>query len=246
MQPRQARHLRPALNLEHAHGIGLLQRAVNHGIVGRQLGQIDVFLICSRMSVDGLFQHRHHAQPEQIDLDDAHVGAIFFVPLHHHPAGHGGRLQRHDRIQLSLANHHSARVLAEMTRQVLHAPGTARRTCDARMAADRTRHRETAVPACRPGSLYSHELTSPARRSSVSPSKPSDLPNLARRRPSAIGDDVCGHRRAQLAVTLIHILNRALALVAAGQIEIDVRPLAALLREEALEQQLHAARDQRR
>ena len=58
----------------------------------------------------------------------------------------------------------------------------------------------------------------------------------------AIGNDVRRHRRAQLAVALIHVLNGALALIAAGQVEIDVGPLAALLRQETLEEQLHADR----
>ena len=65
--------------------------------------------------------HRHHAQAEQVHFDDAHVGAIFFVPLHHHAAGHGGGLERHDGIELPLADDHAARMLAEMPRQILHA-----------------------------------------------------------------------------------------------------------------------------
>ena len=59
---------------------------------------------------------------------------------------------------------------------------------------------------------------------------------------SAIGNDVGGHRRAQFAVTLIDVLNCPLALVAAGQVEIDVRPLATLFGEKALEKQVHADR----
>ena len=55
------------------------------------------------------------------------------------------------------------------------------------------------------------------------------LANFARRRTPAIGDDVRRHRRAQFSVALVHILNRALALISTWQIEIDVRPLAALL-----------------
>ena len=65
------------------------------------------------------FEHGHHAQAEQIHFDDAHVGAIFFVPLHDDAAGHGGGLQRHDGIELALADHHAAGMLAEMARQIL-------------------------------------------------------------------------------------------------------------------------------
>ena len=68
------------------------------------------------------------------------------------------------------------------------------------------------------------------------------LADLARRALAAIGDDVGGHRRAVLAVFLVDVLNHALAAIAARQIEIDVGPLAALFRQEPLEQQLHADR----
>ena len=81
-----------------------------------------------------------------------------------------------------------------------------------------------------------------ASRSICAGSKPEHLADLARRGPAAIGDDVGGHGRAELAVALVDVLNDALALIAARQIEIDVGPLAALLREKALEQQVHADR----
>ncbi len=42
------------------------------------------------------------------------------------------------------------------------------------------------------------------------------------------------------AVTLINILDGTLALVAAGQVNINVGPLATFFRKEALKQQLHA------
>ena len=66
------------------------------------------------------------------------------------------------------------------------------------------------------------------------------LADLARGGASAIGNDVGGHGRAELAVALVDILDGLLALIAAGQVEIDVGPLAALFREKALEEQLHA------
>ena len=45
-----------------------------------------------------------------------------------------------------------------------------------------------------------------------------------------------------IAVLLVHVLDRPLAAIAARQIEIDVRPLAALFREKPLEQQIHPDR----
>ena len=68
------------------------------------------------------------------------------------------------------------------------------------------------------------------------------LAHFARRAAAAIGDDVGGHRRAVPAVLLVDVLDHLLAPIAARQIEIDVGPLAALLRQEALEEQIHADR----
>ena len=65
------------------------------------------------------------------------------------------------------------------------------------------------------------------------------LAHLARGRPATISDDIRGHRGAKLAISLIDGLNRAFALIAAGKIEIDVGPLAALFGKESLEEQLH-------
>ena len=82
--------------------------------------QVDFFVIVVANEFDGIFEHGHHAEAEQIDFDDAHVGAIFFVPLHDDAAGHGGGLERDDGIELSLADDHAAGVLAEMARHILH------------------------------------------------------------------------------------------------------------------------------
>ena len=46
---------------------------------------------CAVMPVDQMnrfFEHRHHAESEQIDFYDLHVGAIVFIPLHDHASRH--------------------------------------------------------------------------------------------------------------------------------------------------------------
>ena len=64
--------------------------------------------------------------------------------------------------------------------------------------------------------------------------------DFARGGAAAIGDDVGGHGRAELAVALVDVLNGALALIAAGEVEVDVGPLAALFGQEALEEKIHS------
>ena len=65
------------------------------------------------------------------------------------------------------------------------------------------------------------------------------LAHFTRCRAAAIGDDVGGHRRAERTVEFIHVLNDLLALFAGGQVEVDVGPLAAVLVEKPLKEQLH-------
>ncbi len=87
------------------------------------------------------------------------------------------------------------------------------------------------------------ELGEAVERSGI---KAQRLSCFARGRASAIRDDVGGHRRAEFAVTLIDVLYGAFTTVAAGQVEIDVGPLAALFGEKALEQAGPCRQDQSR
>jgi hypothetical protein len=91
------------------------------------VGEIDLVarlqpVVCS-LDVDRrhrLLQHRHHPEAEQIDLDDAHLGAVVLVPLHDDAAGHAGVLEGHHGIEATLTDDHATGVLAEMTREILH------------------------------------------------------------------------------------------------------------------------------
>ena len=143
------------------------------------------------------------------------------------------------RIKLALADHHAAGVLAQMPRQVLQPHTKIKIFRDALL-----REIKPAVVKCRSnvsfGPRHSKLPTMAERRLSVSVSKPKTLPTSRAARPSSIRDDVRRHGRAQLSITLIDILNRLLALIAAGQIEIDVRPFAALFRKKSLKEQVHA------
>ena len=96
------------------------------------------------------------------------------------------------------------------------------------------------------GPFHSHaptNLVKPAQRLRIETER---LSRLARGGPSSIGNDIGGHGRAQFAIALVHVLNGAFTAVAAGQIEIDIRPLATFSREETFKEQLHAHRINRR
>jgi len=62
------------------------------------------------------------------------------------------------------------------------------------------------------------------------------LADIARRRATAITDDVRRHRCAKLSIAFVDVLDHALALVARRKIEINVRPLVAIVVQKSLEQ----------
>ncbi len=156
--------------------------------------------------------------------------------------GHAGGLERHDRVERALADHHAAGVLAEMARQVLDAQPQLGKRPHARHRRATGRLLRRLRPSVSVGSTNSKLFITLASRSIVGVGERQRLADFARRAAAAIGDDVGGHRRAEPAVLLVDVLDDALAALAARQVEIDVRPLAALLREEALEQQVHRDR----
>ena len=68
------------------------------------------------------------------------------------------------------------------------------------------------------------------------------LGGLARRGAVAVGDDVGRHAGAVGAVLLVDVLDDFFALVPRREVQVDVGPLAAFLREEPLEEELHLHR----
>ena len=180
-------------------------------------------------------------EAEQVDLDEPHVGAVLLVPLHDHAAGHAGVLERHHLIEPVLADDHAAAVLAQMPRQILHPVPEIGELAHPRIDAV---HADLAqVPGQRLAAVHEleavHQLGEPIDQVGV---KAQRLAHFPRGAAVAVGDDVGRHRRAQLPVALVDVLDHALAPIAAGQVEIDVGPLAALFREEPLEEQLHPDR----
>ena len=136
-------------------------------------------------------------------------------------------------------------MLPEVARQILHLHPELGEMLHATIA--RIEARRGHVAADRVGRIDELELVhhfgEPIDDRLVDPER---LANFARRAASAIGDDVGRHRRAMPAVLFVDVLDHALAAIAARQIDVDVRPLAALLRQEPFEEQIHADRIDRR
>src|SRR6185369_3140699 len=81
--------------------------------------RIHFFRIVLANEFNAVFQDRHHSQAQEIDLNDSQCGTVIFVPLHHNASRHSSWFKWNDRIQLPLANDHTARMLSEMPWQIL-------------------------------------------------------------------------------------------------------------------------------
>src|SRR6266849_1506649 len=116
---RQGGHLCAAFHLKHSHRIGTFQHFIDLRVVLRKLSQVEWLLMVPGYQFEAVFEHGHHAEAKQIDLDNLQVSTVFLIPLDDGAPRHRGPFQRNNRSELPRADHHAARVLPEMTRKVL-------------------------------------------------------------------------------------------------------------------------------
>ena len=241
---RQGRHLRPALHLEHPHGVRPLEHAVGLGVVRRQVGQVDVHPLVAADHRHHFLQGVEHAEPQQVDLDDPQIGAVVLVPLDHRAPLHGRRLQGHHLVQAAGGHDHAAGMLPQVPGQVLDA-----------LPQLREEHYPPLLGVEAGGTQLLAQVLVVAAAGVVAPAaellrqavhlvrgEPQGLGGLPGGALVPVGDDVGGHRRAVVAVAAVDVLDHLLPGLAGGQVQVDVRPLAALLGQEALEEQPHLHR----
>ena len=113
----QALHLRAALDLEVADRVRGLDPGVDVLVVERDPRQVDGLPAGARDAVDAVLDRGEHAQPEQVDLHEAGVGARVLVPLADLPADHRRRLDRHELDQRPGRDHHPAGMLRDVARE---------------------------------------------------------------------------------------------------------------------------------
>ena len=142
-------------------------------------------------------------------------------------------------IETPLADDHAAGVLAEMARHVLQRDDDVEKFADFQVVEVEAGFAELFLLCVLRVVITPHggEARDFVERGDI---EAEDFAGFARGEASAIGDDVGGHGRAVLAVALVDVLDDALALIAAGEIDIDVGPFAALFGEKAFEEQIHA------
>ncbi len=99
LQSRQHRHLRAALDLEHADRIGARQHVVDGGIVGRQRGQRIILAVMRLQKIEPAAQAAQHAEREHVDLHQAERVDVVLVPLDEGAIVHGGIADGHRLVE---------------------------------------------------------------------------------------------------------------------------------------------------
>ncbi len=223
-----------ALDLEDADAVALAQ----HVIDGRVAG-IDVELqrviaqIMAAHEIEAFADAGEHAERQHIDLHDAQRVDIVLVPFDEGAIVHRGIVDRHHLVEPALGQHEAADMLREMARQIedsLHEVVEARDLgivgieagfghpllliAGGVAAPDHARH------------ARSHILGQAQR-----------LADLAHGAACTIMDDGRGDARALAAIAPVHILDDFLAPLML-EVDVDVRRLLALSREEAREEQV--------
>jgi hypothetical protein len=92
LRPQQALHLRAALDLEVADRVGALDLREDVAVVERDPREVDRLAAAARDLLDAVLDRREHPEAEQVDLQEAGVGARVLVPLAELAAGHRRRL----------------------------------------------------------------------------------------------------------------------------------------------------------
>ena len=94
LRPRaqEALHLGAALDLEVADGVGALDLVVDLPVVERDAGEVDRLAAQAGDLVDAVLDRGEHPEAEQVDLQEAGVGAGVLVPLADLAALHRRRL----------------------------------------------------------------------------------------------------------------------------------------------------------
>ena len=116
-QARQHAHLGPALDLEHAHGVGGADHVVGGGVIGRDVLQAQKPAAPLPDQRKAAADGAEHAQRQHIDLEQAHGVEVVLVPLDDAALGHGGVFYRHQAGELALCQHKTTHMLAQVARK---------------------------------------------------------------------------------------------------------------------------------
>ena len=191
--------------------------------------------LCSSQQVEGAAHAAQHAEAQHVDLHELQRVDVVLVPFDDLPVLHRGRLDRHELVEPVLGQDEAARMLREVARRADQLAGELQRQAQAAVV-------EVEVELARPRfSLDALRAPAPdlAGRAPRSrpPAGPAPCRPRAPRRGRGSGSRSRSQRGAVAAVGLVDPLDHLLAPLVL-EVDVDVGRLAALLGDEALEQQV--------
>ncbi len=234
-QTGQHGHLRTALDLEDADGVGLADHLERRLVVPRQgrhrQAPSPVLVDQTKGAIDDV----QRSQTEQIDLEQTEIFEVVLVPLDHRAAGHRGVLDGHEVVHRLVAEQEAARVDRQVAREVLDLERQAHEMlvrAAARVQADTCGGARSEVLVMRQQTRDTIE-----RRLRQA----EGLAHLAHGRAGAVADEVGHHGRIIASIAVVNELDDFLATLVLD-VEVDVGRLAALPGQEALEEKIHPHR----
>ena len=119
LQPRQHRHLRAALDLEHADRVGALDHVVDRRVLvlhGRPGSRGRALAVVRAQRSNALRRQVSMPSAEHVDLQQPSVEVVL-VPLDDGALLHGGVLDRHHLVEARAGDDEAADMLGEMARE---------------------------------------------------------------------------------------------------------------------------------
>ena len=233
-EPRQHRHLRPRLHLEHAHRLAFAQHVVRGRILRGNVLHAELPSFELALELQRPPDRRHHAQRQAVDLQQAQRIQIVLVPLNDGAIRHRGILDRYQCRQRLLRHHEAAHVLRQVPRktqqlrdQAHQLLGDARLRIESQLCELCWNLSCGIEPLQRAGQCL-HEVQLQAQR-------PGHIPD---RHPAPISDDGRSEGRSMPPVLFVHMLDHLLAALML-EINIDIGGLMPLLGNESLQQEVH-------
>ncbi len=117
LQARQHAHLRPALDLEDADRIGLLQHRVDLAVFLRHGGEVHLPALMNLHQVERLAHAGEHAEPQHVDLHHPHIVDVVLVPFDEVAVFHRRGADRHAFVEPVVGQDEAADMLGEMARE---------------------------------------------------------------------------------------------------------------------------------
>ena len=116
-EPRQHRHLRARLDLEHADRVGAADHLVDGRVLGRDVRQAEFRAPARRDERERAADRGQHAEAEDVHLEEPELVEVVLVPLDDGALRHRRVLDRHELLERPARDHEAAGVLRQVARE---------------------------------------------------------------------------------------------------------------------------------